>query len=148
VASVDSLAQRPDFDDAVALRTKHEDAKQNALRRISEISHLGKVDFDEKKSEKIDENSVEEADAIAPVQVLPTIVDENTTYDPMATAHRQHEKDVTIVKPVGEEKDVKQATVEEVQVVVQPVQRIDYLAGFTALACIGVTLHHFGQTFW
>jgi hypothetical protein len=30
----------------------------------------------------------------------------------------------------------------------QPTVRVDYLSGLTSLACIGVTLHHFGQTFW
>lgn len=63
-------------------------------------------------------------------------------------ASGQYEKDVKIVVPVVEEKNTTKATAEPVQLVVQPAKRIDYLAGFTALACIGVTLHHFGQTFW
>ncbi|KAK6389487.1 hypothetical protein LTR65_006658 [Meristemomyces frigidus] len=29
-----------------------------------------------------------------------------------------------------------------------PTKRIDYLAGLVAVACMGVTLHHFCQTFW
>ncbi|KAF2772416.1 hypothetical protein EJ03DRAFT_372162 [Teratosphaeria nubilosa] len=29
-----------------------------------------------------------------------------------------------------------------------PPKRIDYLAGLVAVACLGVTLHHFCQTFW
>ena len=29
-----------------------------------------------------------------------------------------------------------------------PAKRIDYLAGLVAVACMGVTLHHFCQTFW
>ncbi|WPH03549.1 Glycosyl hydrolases family 16 [Acrodontium crateriforme] len=29
-----------------------------------------------------------------------------------------------------------------------PTKRIDYLAGLVAVACMGVTLHHFIQTFW
>jgi hypothetical protein len=29
-----------------------------------------------------------------------------------------------------------------------PTKRIDYLAGLVAVACLGVTLHHFCQTFW
>jgi len=32
--------------------------------------------------------------------------------------------------------------------VASPKQRIDYLAGFVALSCIGVTLRHFSLTFW
>jgi hypothetical protein len=89
--------------------------------------------------------------------VLPTIVDEKTPHDPMDMASGEYEKDVTIVKPVDEKKDTPKAveekdttkvTDEPVQVIVQPAKRIDYLAGFTAVACIGVTLHHFGQTFW
>lgn len=65
----------------------------------------------------------------------------------------QYEKNVTIVKPVEvkpveQEKNTAQVTAQPVQVVVQLAKRIDYLAGFTAVACIGVTLRHFGQTFW
>jgi len=66
----------------------------------------------------------------------------------MAIGNRHDEKAITVVKVVDEDKNKTQTTVDPVQVLVQPTQRIDYLAGFTAVACIGVTLHHFGQTFW
>lgn len=153
MASVDSLAQGPDSEGAVASRTNHEDAKQRALRRISEASHIGKTDLDDSKTPEVNESSAEETDAIQPVQVLPTIVDENTPHDPMDMAPGQYEKNVTIVKPVEvkpveQEKNTAQVTAQPVQVVVQLAKRIDYLAGFTAVACIGVTLRHFGQTFW
>jgi hypothetical protein len=152
-ASVDSFAPGPDSEGAAAFRTKDEDAKQKALRRISEASHMGKTDLDDFNSPEANESSAEEVDAIQPVQVLPTIVDENTPRDPMDMAPGQYEKDVTIVKPVEakpaeQDKDTAQATAKSVEVIVQPAKRIDYLAGFTAVACIGVTLHHFGQTFW
>lgn len=154
VESFDSLAPGLDSDGAVTSRTKHEDAKQKALRRISEASHIGKVDHDDEKSAEANRSSSESVDVISPVQVLPTIVDEKTPHDPMDTASGEYEKDVTIVKPVDEKKDTPKAVEEKdttkvtKQVIVQPAKRIDYLAGFTAVACIGVTLHHFGQTFW
>jgi len=34
------------------------------------------------------------------------------------------------------------------QVKLAPTKRINYLAGLVAVACLGVTLHHFCQTFW
>lgn len=146
--SLDSLSPGHDSEGAAVSRAKHEDAKQKALRRISETSHIGKIDVDDEKSTDAKEISSGSEDVIAPLQVLPTIVDENTPHDPMAMASGQYEKDVKVVVPVVEEKNTTKATAEPVQVVVQPAKRIDYLAGFTALACIGVTLHHFGQTFW
>jgi hypothetical protein len=145
-ASSDSLS--PDFD-AVASRAKYEGIKlEKDLHRISEMSHFCKIDLDDLKHTKTDESSFEDADIISPAQVLPTIVDEKTPHDPMAIGTRHDEKAVTVVKVVDEDKNETQTTVEPVQVLVQPTQRIDYLAGFTAVACIGVTLHHFGQTFW
>lgn len=158
MASVGSLAPGVDSDGGVVSRTKHEDTKHNALRRISEMSHFGKIDLDDLKSIETDGSSTEDTHNISPVKVLPTIVDENAPHDPMDMASGQYEKDVAIVNPVverknmtkatAEEKNTTKATAEPVQVVVQPAKRIDYLAGFTAVACIGVTLHHFGQTFW
>ena len=156
--NLDSLSPGIDSDGAVASRNKHEDAKQKALRRISEASHIGKIKYEDEKSTVDTGSSSENVDVISPVQVLPTIVDENTPHDPMDMASGEYEKDVAIVKPVVEEKETMKATVEgkntakasaePVQVFVQPAKRIEYLAGFTAVACIGVTLHHFGQTFW
>lgn len=146
--SLDSLSPSPDADRAVTSRTKHDDAKlEKALHRISEMSHFCNIDLDDPKFSETDGSSAEDVDIISTAKVLPTIVDERTS-DPMAMSSGHDEKAVTVVKLVDEDKNTAVATVEPAKVIAQPAQRIDYLAGLTALACIGVTLHHFGQTFW
>jgi hypothetical protein len=53
------------------------------------------------------------------------------------------------VKLAEDSKASADATVAPAPVMKQPkTVRVDYLSGLTSLACIGVTLHHFGQTFW
>jgi hypothetical protein len=131
---------------AVVGRNKHE--LQKALNRISEMSHLDKSDLSNLKSTETDETSIEDVDTIAPIQVLPTIVDEESPHDPMAMVPDHEEQAVVIVKPVDEKKVETQVTVAPVKLVIQPTKRVDYLSGLTAVACIMVTLHHFGQTFW
>lgn len=148
MVSVRSLSPGIDPESAAASRTKHQDPKQRALRRISEASYVGKIEVDDAKTIKLGGSSYKSVDAIPAVQMLPTIVDENISHDPPDMAPGQYEKDVTIVKPVVEENNTTKTTAEPLQVVVQPAERIDYFAGFTAVAGIGVTLHHFGQTFW
>lgn len=147
-SSMDSLSPSPDADSAVTSRTRNDDAKlEKALHRISEMSHFCKIDLDDLKYTETDGSSAEDVDVISPAQVLPTIVDEKTS-DPMAVSSGHEEKAVTVVKLFDKDKNAAKDTVEPVKVIAQPAQRIDYLAGLTAVACIGVTLHHFGQTFW
>lgn len=146
--SLDSLSPSPDADSAAISRSRHDDAKlEKALHRISEMSHFCKVDLEDLKFKDTDGSSAEDVDIISPAKVLPTIVDEKAS-DPMAMSSGHDEKAVTVVKLADEDKRSAKATVEPAKVIAQPAQRIDYLAGLTALACIGVTLHHFGQTFW
>jgi len=162
MASMDSLAMeglssqifRPDGSladahGAVVYRPKHEDLKlQKALNRISEMSHYNKKDLDDLKSTDSDKSSGEDMNIIAPIQVLPTIVDEESSRDPMALVTNHDKQAVVVVKPVDEKKSITQVTVAPVALAVQPTKRVDYLSGLTAVACIMVTLHHFGQTFW
>ncbi|KAF2166638.1 glycoside hydrolase family 16 protein [Zasmidium cellare ATCC 36951] len=52
------------------------------------------------------------------------------------------------VKPEDKVEPVTGAVVATLPANAAPKKRIDYLAGLVAVACIGVTLRHFCQTFW
>jgi hypothetical protein len=162
VASFDSLAKEglssqifntdgswSDYHGAVVCNTKHEDLKlQKALNRISEISHFDKSDLTCLRSTETDDSSLEDVDLIAPIQVLPTIVDEESPHDPVSMVPDQDTQADVIVNRVDEKKSQTEVAVAPVKLVIQPTKRVDYLSGLTAVACIMVTLHHFGQTFW
>ncbi|KAK5132949.1 hypothetical protein LTR08_008312 [Meristemomyces frigidus] len=66
--------------------------------------------------------------------------------DPFSSAEKGKQAAVT-VNPIDLQLDVG-GEVAKVLPKPPPTKRIDYLAGLVAVACLGVTLHHFCQTFW
>jgi hypothetical protein len=121
-----------------------------ALNRISEMSHINKSDVDDLRSVETDEGILEDTDVIEPIYALPPIVHENPAHDPMSMV-KEHDKILPAsIKHFEHSKDKinAQIAVTPARLVIQPTKRVDYLSGLTTVACIGVTLHHFGQTFW
>lgn len=127
---------------------------ERALDRISEMSHLDKGDVDGLKAIETPEHDLEHPDQITPVNpsfskgfmdegALPKYVEPKivVTEDGKQAAG-------AAVKPVEDTKTPADTTVVPAPVLQQPTVRVDYLSGLTSVACIGVTLHHFGQTFW
>jgi peptidoglycan/LPS O-acetylase OafA/YrhL len=119
-----------------------------ALNRISEMSHFNKSEVDDLKSVETDEGALEDTDAITPIYALPTIVDEKQNHDPMAMVKEHDKITAASIKHLEDSKTSGQVAVTPARLVIQPTKRVDYLSGLTTVACIGVTLHHFGQTFW
>jgi hypothetical protein len=125
---------------------------EKALDRISEMSGIGKSDAEGLKHLKTDEHPLEHPDQITPVTpssshfsdqgALPKYAAPAIVVTDEKQAHNE-------VKPAEDSKASADATVAPAPVMKQPkTVRVDYLSGLTSLACIGVTLHHFGQTFW
>jgi hypothetical protein len=118
-----------------------------ALNRISEMSHLNKSEVDVLKTVETDQGKLEDTDAIIALYALPTIVDEKQ-HDPMAMEREHDDITATPIERLEDSKTSGQVAATPAKLVIQPTKRVDYLSGLTTVACIGVTLHHFGQTFW
>ena len=127
---------------------------ENALDRISEMSHFAKGDVEGLKHVHTLDHNLEQPDQITPVTpsyserfmsegALPKYPAIVVSDEKQAQAQAQND-----VKLVEESKGSADATVAPAPVIKSPTVRVDYLSGLTSLACIGVTLHHFGQTFW
>lgn len=131
-----------------AFRTRSEGGGlKKAIHKIPEMSHSQSSDTEDFESAKIDE-STEEADVITPIPPLFTIVDATGAHDP-ALPGRKHGRLVqTFADPVDGSKSIAQAAITPIGPDIGPPKRVDYLSGLTTVACIGVTLHHFCQTFW
>lgn len=71
---------------------------------------------------------------------------EPVSQTPLTTTEKGQHLAVTVAPGTG--KDEAAAVVPDAQAKPAPTKRIDYLAGLVAVACLGVTLHHFCQTFW
>ena len=113
------------------------------------MSHLEKSDVDALKNVQSDSRMLSDVDFITPIHAMPTIVDEKDHQEPRVAVSEKGKQAVSTAKTVDEDKNTVQvnSTVTSSSTT-PPKKRVDYLAGLTALACIGVTLHHFGQTFW
>lgn len=122
---------------------------EKALRRISEMSQLEKSDFDGVKNVQVNSSPPTDVDIITPMHAMPTIIDEKDLQEPGVAVSGKGKQAVPTVETVDENKCMVQVTAAVTSgPVTPPKKRVDYLAGLTALACIGVTLHHFGQTLW
>lgn len=122
---------------------------EKALRRISEMSQLERSDVDGLKTVQSNTSMPSDAEIITPVHAMPTIIDEKDLREPRITVSGRGKQAVPSVKTFDEDKVMAQVTATvTTSSPIPPTKRVDYLAGLTALACIGVTLHHFGQTFW
>jgi hypothetical protein len=80
-----------------------------------------------------------------------------STSPAMTVTEKGKRASVTVQPFIGEKDQPTEevVTAESLPAIVQhapktagPTKRIDYLAGLVAVACIGVTLHHWCQTFW
>jgi hypothetical protein len=123
---------------------------EKALDRISEMSHLAKGDVEGLKHTHTLEHNLEHPDQITPVtpSVSESFMSEGALprYPSIVvTDEKQPYEDVQLAE---DSKASADATVAPAPVMKSPTVRVDYLSGLTSLACIGVTLHHFGQTFW
>lgn len=124
---------------------------KKALNRISEMSNFEKNVIEDLKSIPTLKGTLEDADEITPIQApaKDVFTDEKA---PVLEGHVVTEKGeyaVASVQPLDNgNKPIAQASVSPEPAVAPPTKRVDYLAGLTAVACIAVTLHHFGQTFW
>ncbi|KAK5126407.1 hypothetical protein LTR85_010643 [Meristemomyces frigidus] len=75
--------------------------------------------------------------------------DEKRSLQPAATVSEKGKEAAVTVTPLeANAKSEAAAGILGAPVKPTPTKRIDYLAGLVAVACLGVTLHHFCQTFW
>jgi hypothetical protein len=125
---------------------------EKALDRISEMSNLAQKDVEGLKNVETSEHALEHPDQIAPVTPSSShFTDEGALPKyvfPAIVVTDEEKKPHSETKLVEDSKASADATVAPAPVLKQPTVRVDYLSGLTSLACIGVTLHHFGQTFW
>lgn len=137
-----------------AVSSSHKDASnrlQKALNRISEISNFEKTVIDDLKTIPTLKGTLEDPDEITPSHApADQITNEKTSPVPAGIAVTEKGKQaLSAVQSVGlESKETAQASTSLVEPLTAPTKRVDYLAGLTAVACLAVTLHHFGQTFW
>lgn len=89
-------------------------------------------------------------DDITPVHAIPEILDHknSSSMPPVIVVTKNGKKAVATAAPIDEKKASVQVMAAPAAPLFQPTKRVDYLAGLTSVACIGVTLHHFAQTFW
>jgi hypothetical protein len=124
---------------------------EKALDRISEMSHIAKGDVEGLKNLKTPEHDLEHPDQISAVTPSSSHFSDEGALPKyrhpsiVATDEKEPHNDV---KPAEDSKASADATVAPAPVMKPKTVRVDYLSGLTSLACIGVTLHHFGQTFW
>ena len=71
---------------------------------------------------------------------------EPVTQAPLTVTEKGKEVAVTVAPTEGKQEPA--AAIPDNAAKPSPTKRIDYLAGLVAVACLGVTLHHFCQTFW
>jgi hypothetical protein len=131
---------------------------EKALDRISEMSHIDKRAVEGLKHVQTPEHNLEHPDQITPVtpSTSRSFMDEGALprYPSIVvTDEKQSSNDIKLAEDskaslVEEAKASADATVATAPALKHQTVRVDYLSGLTSLACIGVTLHHFGQTFW
>ena len=123
---------------------------EKALDRISEMSHLAKGDVEGLKHTQTLNHSLEHPDEITPVTPTfsETYMNEGALPRYPSIVVTDEKQPYSDVKLAEDSKASADATVAPAPVLKSPTVRVDYLSGLTSLACIGVTLHHFGQTFW
>lgn len=123
-----------------------------ALNRISEMSNYDKDEVKGLKSIQTLDGTLEHSpsvDDITPIDASPKFIDEKTvtSISPVVIVSESGKQAFAAVTPVDKKESIQVATAPAI-LLVQPTKRVDYLAGLTSVACIGVTLHHFCQTFW
>lgn len=115
------------------------------------MSNFEKSVTEDLKSTPTFEGTIEDADEISPVHAPAEEISVEKS-SPAAAGIAVTEKGkqaISSVQPVSEEvKPTAQVITLTATPLVSPTKRVDYLAGLTAVACIAVTIHHFGQTFW
>lgn len=124
---------------------------QKALNRISEMSNFEKSVTEDLKSIPTFEGTIEDADEISPVHApaKEISVEKSSPAAAGIVVTEKGKQAISSVQPVSEEvKPTAQVITLTATPLLSPTKRVDYLAGLTAVACIAVTIHHFGQTFW
>lgn len=124
---------------------------QKALNRISEMSNFEKSVTEDLKSIPTLEGTLEDRDDITPVHAP---AEEITKEDKVLPGEgivvtEKGKEAVSSIEPIGDDnKPMAQVSTSPAKPQAPPTKRVDYLAGLTSVACIAVTIHHFGQTFW
>jgi len=137
--------------DAVTLKSKPFNEKDiEILDPIDEAPHHQPPAHDDRPSQR----PFSDSDVLSPMSDVIEIVPAQPASHPI-TMTTEHGKQATVKNlPVLESKPAEVVTNVSAgeppnpQVKLAPTKRIDYLAGLVAVACLGVTLHHFCQTFW
>ncbi|KAI7231781.1 hypothetical protein KC330_g6247 [Hortaea werneckii] len=112
--------------------------------RGSENVRAGEIDKIE-QSRKESRNAAEGCSPFRDGDVTKDLV-EPATQAPLTATEKGKEVAVTVAPT--ESKEEPATAIPDSQARPPPTKRIDYLAGLVAVACLGVTLHHFCQTFW
>ena len=130
-----------------------------ALGRISEMSQLDRGAIEELQHvQTVEQPCLEEEHPLHITPITPSssasssrsFADQGALpiYPPIVVTYDDGKDPAGDVKTAEKNKTSADATVVPAPVLKQPTVRVDYLSGLTSVACIGVTLHHFGQTFW
>jgi hypothetical protein len=161
-ASLDNLATTNSSDQSFRLddlppsprrivfsHTKSDDGMlKKALHRISEMSQIDANDDEHCKPLDVGKAASKDANAITQIPEQLATLGEKHFHDPIVTVTEYGKAVATSVKSIEEHKNTAEVIIAPVVPTAAPTKRVDYLSGLTTVACIGVTLHHFGQTFW
>lgn len=125
------------------LQSSHGYPEKEAARRSENIP-AGEADRIE-QSPKESRNAAEGCSPFRDANVVKDSV-ESVTQAPLTATEKG--KNVAVAVAPTEGKEEPATAIPDSQARPPPTKRIDYLAGLVAVACLGVTLHHFCQTFW
>lgn len=123
------------------------DRIEEAPRIEQDVEDHLQLQYAADKIHKHDQEQIQDPFSDNHAITLSTLEGKPITRETLPMAEKGKQQLVVTVTPL-DEKSAAATNIAPTTAKLPPTKRVDYLAGLVAVACMGVTLHHFCQTFW